>query len=260
MISLATLNALQEADKERRYAALAPPDLCERFKVDPATLCDPQGRRVALIVAPPGESHVQVTVRHAPDALDPFLHLRLEDSPYGHLKVAFVILNDPDAPRFLIDVDDEGNVTRLGTVYRNLAEEGRAKRAGLAPGQVRRGIGFLGRVLDRVEALAADLDRPALVLQALFYHNALTYERHGFGYLAGQARMEAIHRGFAPDGYLARRLDGSSPFRQPGDEGTARGRSWAIHDGILRSVWIAPTMYRPVGQRLLVATAPRLPF
>ena len=133
-------------------------------------------------------------------------------------------------------------------------------RAGLAPGQIRPGLRMLRAVLDRIEDFASRLGKPALVLEAFFYHNALTYERHGFGYLAGQERMEAIHRGFLPGGDLETRLDGRTPFRSPGAGTTVRGRSWAIHDGILPRRWWPPMMYRPIGVRFDVCTAPGLPY
>lgn len=133
-------------------------------------------------------------------------------------------------------------------------------RAGLAPGQIRPGLRMVRAVLDRIEAFASRLGKPALVLEAFFYHNALLYERHGFGYLAGQERMEAIHRGFLPGGDLEARLDERTPFRAPIAGATIRGRSWTIHDGILPRPWWPPMMYRPLGVRLGICTGPGVPF
>jgi hypothetical protein len=114
--------------------------------------------------------------------------------------------------------------------------------------------------LERIEAFATRLGKPTLILEAFFYHNAILYERHGFGYLAGQDRMEAIHRGFSPGEELDRRLDGFTPFRRPDAGANIRGRSWAIHDRILSAPWWPPVMFRPVGVRLMVCTAPSVPF
>jgi acetoin utilization protein AcuC len=122
-----------------------------------------------------------------------------------------------------VDLDDQGNVTALGARFRNLREEEAAMRAGLAPGQIRQGLRLLAATLDRIEALGARLGKAALVLEAIFYHNALLYERHGFGYLAAQQRMEAIHRGFLPGGDLDRRMDGSTPFVRPRREPPSGG-------------------------------------
>jgi hypothetical protein len=90
----------------------------------------------------------------------------------------------------------------------------------------------------------------------MFYHNAILYERHGFGYTVGQEEMDRIHREFQPGGELCARLDGSTPFRRPGADQSVRGRSWAIHDGIYGAAWWAPRMYKRVGQDQGVSTFP----
>jgi hypothetical protein len=59
--------------------------------------------------------------------------------------------------------------------------------------------------------------------------------------------MEWIHKEFAPGGLLFKRLDGSTPFRQSGAEASVRGRSWAIHDGILGEPFSHVKMYKRVG-------------
>jgi hypothetical protein len=76
--------------------------------------------------------------------------------------------------------------------------------------------------------------------------------------------MQRIHQAFQPGGKLFSKLDGSSPFRQPGFEKTVRGRSWAIHDGIISEIddkildegWVSPRMYRMVGNLRSVCTFP----
>lgn len=260
MISLRQINALSPAERDRCYLSLVPPAFCERFRLDPLTFTDPQGRPVAGIEAPPGEPSVRLSVKHRADALDPAFFLKLDESRYGSLQITFIILNDPEGPRFGIDLDDEGRITDLGARSRNRREEEAAMRAGLTPGQIRPGLRMLRPTLDRLDAFAARLGKPALLLEAFFYHNALLYERHGFGYLAGQERMEAIHKGFTPGGELDQRLDGSTPFRRPGAGGSIRGRSWAIHDGILSRPWWPPVMYRPIGVQLPICTARGVPF
>lgn len=260
MIRLQEINARSPSEKEHVYVSLVPPAFCERYGLDPVTLTDPQRKSLARIEAPPGEASVRLTLRHCADAVDPALFLRLDESRYGNLQITWIILSEPEGPRFGVDLDDEGNVTDLGARFRNLREEEAAMRAGLAPGQIRPGLRMLRAVLDRIEDFASRLGKPALVLEAFFYHNALTYERHGFGYLAGQERMEAMHREFLPGAALAARLDGRTPFRAPGARTTVRSRSWAIHDGILTRRWWPPMMYRPIGVRFDVCTAPGLPY
>lgn len=260
MISLRHINALPSAERDRCYLSLVPPSFCDRFLLDPFAFTDPQGRSVANVEAPIGESWVRITIKHRADALDPAFFLKLDESRYGNLQITFIILNNPEGPRFGIDLDDEGKITELGARSRNRREEESAMRAGLTPGQIRPGLRMLRPALERLEAFAARLGKAALLLEAFFYHNALLYERHGFGYLAGQDRMEAIHREFLPGGDLICRLDGSTPFCQPGAGTSIRGRSWAIHDGILTRPWWPPVMYRPIGIRLEVCTAPGVPF
>ena len=69
--------------------------------------------------------------------------------------------------------------------------------------------------------------------------------------------MEWIHQEFqAPHGELFKRLDGSTPFRMPGMEQTVRGRSWAIHDGILGEPFTAIHMYRRVRVDAGISTFP----
>ena len=68
--------------------------------------------------------------------------------------------------------------------------------------------------------------------------------------------MEGTQAGFAEGGALRRALDGSSAFRQPGAELTARGRSWAIHDGAAGPAWGGVKMYKACGRDAGVNTFP----
>ena len=86
-----------------------------------------------------------------------------------------------------------------------------------------------------------------IVAEPLSYDNAIRYEQYGFDYLTGKRLMLEIDRQFQPGGRLYQRLDGSSPFRMPGMEQTVRGRSWAIHDGILDEPWDEIRIYKMIG-------------
>jgi acetoin utilization protein AcuC len=137
---------------------------------------------------------------------------------------------------------------------RNVAEEERAMKAGLAPGQVRPGLRLLREFISFLERFASRLGASIISGEALFYHNAIQYERNGFGYLEGRKQMEEIDREFLVGGKLHERLDGSSPFRRRGMEKSVRGRSWAIQDGILGEPWVSPKIYKPVGKFVGVNT------
>ena len=91
---------------------------------------------------------------------------------------------------------------------------------GLAPGQVRRGLRLLSRVLDAMEGFCTLIGKEIYLIEPLFYHSAILYERRGCGYLMGREVMEEIHAGFSPGGALRKALDGSSPLPP------ARGRRY----------------------------------
>ncbi len=159
--------------------------------------------------------------------------LDLDQSGEDGLELAFIQVNDLYRPRYGIDTDARGLSTLLGTARRNIAEEVRAMRDGLGPGQVRHGLRAFGDFFERLVRFAKMLGYANILLQPLTYHDALLYERHGFAYVTGRRAMEEIDAGFRPGGEYSRRLDGSTPFRAPAAADSRRGRSWAIHDNIL---------------------------
>jgi len=176
------------------------------------------------------------------------------------LYLDFLIINDPFSERFNVDVDEFGRDTLLGTRSRNIPEEVRAMEAGLAPGMVRHGLRLLKEFVKSLEAFMAPVDLNTITMGAFFYHNAISWERHGFTYFKGGKMMERIHREFQPGGLLYQKLDDSTPFRKKGMEKTVRGRSWAIHDGVLVEAfdeeWESPKMYKTLGKNFVVNTFP----
>ena len=78
------------------------------------------------------------------------------------------------------------------------------------------------------------------------------------------AQMKRIHELFQSDRVLFSKLDDSTPFRKPEFAHTIRGRSWAIHDGILNGIddeilaqgWQSPVMYQMVGKARRMITFP----
>jgi hypothetical protein len=263
--SLRELNELPAPLRDGLYGRLIPADVCARYGVDPASGENGDGHRLLRVFAPAAESWARVELRAARDDRDPLILVDVEMGPFAVPELSFVQIADPAAERFGVDRDPDGQDTLFGTVGRNLAEERRALAAGLAPGQVRRGLRLLGRVLDAMEGFCRLLGKELFLIEPLFYHSALLYERHGCGYLLGRELMDEVHAAFGPGGRLHRALDGSTAFRQPGFDRTIRTRSWAIHDGVLALLdggrsWGGVKMYRLAGRPAGVSTFPGGPY
>jgi len=263
MARLVQLNQLPPPEKEEVYRRLVPESLFTRFGINPSTGLNRLGERVVATECPPTCSEACVEVKSRPTDRDPIFYIEVRDSrDLVQLDWDFILINDPEAPRFDTDVTRDGKDRWLHWTSRNLAEEEKALAAGLAPGQVRAGLGLTGELMQCLDRFCATLGQKSIFLEALFYHNAVLYERHGFRYFEGERMMRRIHELFQPGGRLAARLDGST-FRRPEFAETVRGRSWAIHDGILDEVedeilesWEPPKMYRMVGKRFQVETFP----
>jgi len=259
------INHLSPSEKEGLYRLLIPPSLFKRFHINPLTFTDYEGNRLARFYCPEREETVLIEMKRAPADQDPIYSIQISDAvDFSQLNWDFLVVNDPDSERFNIDLDAQGRDTLWGRASRNLAEEERALRAGLAPGQIRHGLKLTREVIAGLEYFAKILDIKTISLEALFYHNAIVYERYGFTYFEGFKRMQRIHQTFQSGGTLFQKLNPSNPFRQPGFEKTVRGRSWAIHDGVISEIdddildegWTSPKMYLLVGKPRPVCTFP----
>ena len=258
MHSIRQINALPEEHETKIYRLLIPEDLLSRYGIDPVTWKNADGVKLVDIEAAPGTSFLRIRVLPFPDFPDPLLQLELGDTGNHQLEILLVIINDPHSERFDVDRDWAGEPTKFGLMRRNLEEEERAMNAGLAPGQVRRGLRQTSRQLPLVESFAAGLGHDKYLANPLGYHNAIFLEWRGFNYIQGRRRMEWIHRDFQTGGDLFQKLDASTPFRQIEMADTVRGRSWAIHDGILGEPWPAleVRMFKRVGHHAGVCTFP----
>jgi len=254
--SIYAINNLPEKEREKWYGILIPPELLARYHIDPESFRGENGEKLVRIWSNSGAPFMRIELRRRLDDQDPVLSVDLSDTPHRQIELSFIIINDPESERFNIDKDEEGRDTYFGTSTRNIKEEERAMAAGLAPGQVRKGLRMISRFFPRMEQFVESLGKDLYVLEPLTYHGALLYEKYGFGYLKGYRYMKEIHEGFLPGGVLYNRLDDSNPFRRKGAEKTIRGRSWAIHDGILGSPWNPPTMFKPLGFNVGVCTFP----
>lgn len=248
------INQLPEDQKRAIYARVIPRTLMERFNL-PADFRDERGNQLLKLKCRDGNPSVEMALRHQADFPDPVLYGHLTDTLTGQIHILLYIINDPDSPRFDVDRMPDGRPTVFGTAFRNIEAELAAMEAGLAPGQIRRGLRILGEAIVAFEIFVSSLGQVIYFAEPLYYHVALLFERYGFAYQKGRKYMERIHQGFMPDGDLWRRLDGSTPFRMPVAAGSIRLRSWAIHDGILGEPFADVTMYKQVGKAANLNTA-----
>ena len=258
------ISRLSRSEKEGLYRILIPPSLYHRFGIDPLSLCNEKGDQVVRFFSPPGDRTCLVEIKLSGQE-DPIYSIQLTDTnDFTQIDWDFLIVNDPASPKFNTHVDQEGTDTLFGWASRNLAEEERALEAGLFPGQIGKGLGLTRDVINVLDFFCRIFDIKSIRLEALFYHNAITYERFGFSYFDGFKQMKRIHDLFQPGGKLFEKLDASTPFRKPEFSRTVRGRSWAIHDGILTEIdddlfeggWESPVMYRMVEKPRAMVTFP----
>jgi hypothetical protein len=234
---LADINALEVAEKEQIYVSIIPGRILGLLDISPLTLCGRDGRRRVKIIAPEGLGLARIEVRPDPDDRHTSFFLDIADTHFRQMELSFCIINDPEAPRFDVDVDEAGNNNCFATLGRNKPEELKAMQSGLFPNQVSRGLRMFGEFFARFESFVDSLGMDMIVAEPLTYDNALRFEKYGFDYLNGRRMMEEINMEFQPGGVLFNKLDGSTPFRMPGAEKSAHGRSWAIHDGLLDEPW-----------------------
>jgi hypothetical protein len=256
-LAIRTINSLPYDAKQRVYRTLVPPELLGRFGINPI-LWRGSGYKVELY-AEPDSGKVNIAVNNPEDAQDAYFVLELQDNATNGIDLNLILLNDPLAQKFNIEYDALGKATQWGTITRNLIEEERAMRAGLAPAQVRAGLGFSAQVLNQLDVFLAFCARQAVSLEPLTYVSAWIFEKRGFAYVRGHKLMDDIHREFQPGGKLHSALDGSTPFRHPDAWKTVRGRAWAIQDGILETIgerWRDLRMIKVVGKQAGVETFP----
>ncbi len=246
------INLLPDEEKCKIYSDLIPGALLERFGID-RTFMDAAGNSLLQCRCASGNPSVEMSLFHKAGFPDPVLYGHLTDTLTRQVHVLLYVLNDPNAPRFDVDRMRDGRPTRFGTLMRNLDAEQAALQAGLAPGQVRRGLRLLTPAIQSFERFVQELGHDLYFVEPLYYHNAVIFERYGFAYQQGRKLMERIHTGFLQGGEFMNKLDGST-FRRKEAEDSIRLRSWAIHDGILGEPFTNVTMYKTVGKEAGVST------
>lgn len=259
-VTIRQLNNLPENVKKRLYRGLIPPALLTRFGIEPIQWTGANKAPMVFLDARANREKVLITARNSSDPNDEFFALELADNSLNGIELNLIVLNDPTAPRFSIDYTEDGQPTMFGTLKRNLKAEEDAKNAGLAPGQVRAGLGGSRVVFEQIDTFLSTLGHRAYFLEPLTYASAWVFERRGFAYVRGHKLMDDIQREFQPGGALYKCLDDGSPFRKRDQASTVRGRAWAIHDGVLNALelrWDKIRMVKQIGRHAGVETFPQ---
>jgi hypothetical protein len=254
-----SINQLSPEGKRAIYSQIIPSELTMAFNFNP-DFYDQDGNDLLRIKAEPGSSDAEIALYHRHDFNDPILYCQSVDTINGQVHILLYILNDPDSPRFDVDRNPDGTSTKLGAESRNLPAEIAAMQAGLAPGQVRRGLRMLGAVINTFDKFVQSQGQYYYFAEPLYYHNAILFERYGFSYEKGRKLMERIHHGFMPGGDLLPGLDNSTPFRCIEAINSIRLRSWAIHDGLLGIPFTDVTMYKQAGKTAGLSTYDGCPW
>ena len=258
-VSIKAVNSLPENPKLRLYRALIPLRVLSEMDISPWTWKNPAGDVCVRLVAKTNSSSVRISAWYGSDPDDEYFYLDLADNAFGGIDLNFLMINDPRQPKHATDKDQCGNSTGFGKSNRNFEAEVEAMQAGLAPGQTRPGLRASGLIFAQIETFLNVVAQGALALEPLSYTSAWVFEKRGFAYTRGHKQMDQIHSAFQPGGALHQALDGSTPFRQPEQWATVRGRAWAIHDGILAEAgmdWDGIRMIKQVGQFAGVNTFP----
>jgi hypothetical protein len=253
--SISAINKLDHYKKVEIYTRFLPNILLDHFNIPP-TFTDASGNQLLRLRCEPGTADVVIELKHLYGFQDPLLYAHLTDTVNGQIHVLLYIVNDVQSERFNVDRMPDGSKTQFGIFKRNLEAEEAAMRAGLAPGQVRRGLRILKHSIAAFEEFVSSLDHDLFFAEPLYYHNAIIFEHYGFAYLRGRRLMDQINQGFREGHDYHELLDNSSPFRSPEMGVSIRGRSWAIHDGILGHAFDHVTMYKSINRHAGVQTYP----
>lgn len=252
--SIAGINRLPKEEKREIFTRLIPQVVFDKFQLN-KSLIDSKGNDLFYISGETDSQDLVLAIFHEYGFQDPILYCHLADTLTGQIEVMLYVLNNPNFSRFDVDKMPDGSPTKFGTEKRNLEAERAAMAAGLFPGQIRKGLNILREAVDAFEELIEDLQQTMYFIQPLYYHNAIIFERYGYSYQSGRKRMEAIHKMFTEDEELITKLDGSD-FRNPKARESIFYRSWAIHDGILDEPFDYIKMYKVLGKKAKINTAP----
>ncbi len=253
--SIREINALPDKEKQSIYKLLLPDWLYTTYDIDRDSLTK-NGLALVKFRCPNGSRAVEIIAKRDISDRDPLLYVNIADTFNNQLLVLLVVVNDLDSPRFDTDIDEYGNSTQFGTTGRNLVAEELAMKAGLAPGQIRKGLRSFSQSVPIFEDFVSKMGHDLFLIEPLAYHNAWVFERYGFNYIRGYKEMCQIDSEFRRGGELHRKLSNDQVFRSEDCWKSVRGRSWAIHDGILGHPFTGFQMYKRLGTHAGICTFP----
>ncbi len=258
--SIREINDLPDKEKHDIYQTLLPDWLFELYGVELNPMHLGTGEHpIVTFHAHRGSRALEIIVKRRATDLDPMMYLNMADTFNQQLLVLLMVVNDPDAPRYNVDIDQSGNKTHFGTTSRNILAEKAAIKAGLAPGQTKKGLRVFKDTVPIFEKFVENMGHDMFLIEPLAYHNAIVFEKYGFNYLRGRKDMVEIDASFRPpDGDLYRKLQESknNAFRSKDAWQSIRGRAWAIHDGILGHPFTGFQMYKRTGIHAGINTFP----
>ena len=111
--SLATINLLDDAERDQIYRTLLIEEMLERFSIDRETLCNPQGERVVSFDTSPNIGLVELRIWRRLSDRDPVMYMQLADTANNQLTILLFVTNDPDSPRFPVDRDWGGGADQI---------------------------------------------------------------------------------------------------------------------------------------------------
>lgn len=238
---------------------LIPGELCAHYGLPPLFQGFETENGVYRLSKTDGRPGLNLEVWPYRSSIDPAFVVRLYFTHLGQIEIAWLCANDLTSKRF--NIDEKGRLPLApSSGLRNVEEEKAALLYGLAPNQIRKGLHLLRPAIHSIEEYATAVGATLLTIFPMAYHNGIEYEHCGFAYRSGQELMEEIHAGFSPGGALLAQLDGKSVFREPWMALSVRGRSWAVHSGILGNGWYSPEMWKAVGQKNFIETAKGVPW
>lgn len=252
--SIAGINNLPSEEKRKIFLHLIPPEIFQRFNLPP-NLIDNGGNNLLEIIGKPHSQSLELRIFHQAGFQDPIIYSHMTDTLNGQIHVLLYVMNDPYSPRFDVDRMPDGTKTGFATIERNQKAELAAMQAGLLPGQIRKGLNILSEAVKSFETFVQNLGHNIYFNEPLFYHNAIIFESYGFSYQIGRRKMESIHERFLDDPEIINQL-GSTPFRKPEAQHSIFYRTWAIHDGIFGERFDGVTMYKQIGKKSAINTAP----